>query len=737
MRPTTALSGLLPRGADGTRQGRNSSQPQSRRRVMRPLALLLLAVFILCCLSACTGQRSGHAPAAEKRLLRADPGYLQWLEKQSMLGAAPGLAAQVSGSPRIWSGSAASRSLSLLLNAAPNWLEVDPHTVGSSRSPLQALAAPGFAELLSQLGLGGIYLAPTGERGDIWQSRPKPGTADNVISLHLDKNVGNADDLAALRDRLDSQNLQLGGELPPAATGLGPDFMLQARHAPRFDGLYAMISVPQTLWKELPVVPDEWECLPLKPQAVAALQKNGLLPAALLRQQLPWATPGGWAATGEIRGADGQIRRWVYRYADDVLRPVLLWQDPSCQARRLLSAAIIQHTGLQGQTLAGLRLEALMGLDIPPQNGNEEPFGHAQALPRQRLTPGFGALIETGREVHRYGGWAVQADALPPSLLEPVLRAGLDISRDTLTAPLAEYALLSGDARPLGNALRRALDEKLPQNRLARGLHGWQGVDWRLLRDLPDGESLYRRALALCALPEGESRCWTTPTSLAARALGLNKTSAATAEQRSQLQRAALALLSCRAGLPGPFFVSLQELTGALDIPRTVSRDILPSRGLVPLQGDGVTDGAAPAAELAFGSLSRQLGEQNSFLLMTARLLLARRAAGLAQGRLLSVANGPDGCLSLCSALPEGGYWITVLNFSGHARSMELRLPASGGSLLDVFSGQSLQGDGHLALTLAPREARHLVMDARAATNDGRQEESAHESTSERTAGQR
>lgn len=737
MRPPSALSAPLPPFCgDMRRKHRSRHLLPGRRHAVRQLAALLLAVLFICLAAACTSQRAA-APAADKRLLRADPGYLQWLERESMLGAAPGLAAQVSGSPRIWSGSAASPGLNLLLDAAPNWLEVDPYTVAAPGSVLQALAAPGFAELLAQLGVGGIYLAPTGERGDIWQARPRPGTADNVASLHLDQHVGSEKELDALHARLEGLHMQLGGELPPAATGLGPDFMLQARHAPRFDGLYAMISVPQNLWNLLPSVPAEWECLPLRPQAVASLQQKGLLPPALLRQQLPWATPGGWAATGEVRGADGQIRRWVYRYADDALRPVLLWQDPSGQARRLLSAAIIRHTGLQGQTLAGLRLEALMGLDVPPAEGSGDTPGDARTQLRQRLTPGFGALAETGREVHRYGGWAVQADALPPSLLGAVLRTGIDLSRDTLTAPLAEYALLSGDAAPLGAALRRALDEGLPQHRLARGLHGWQGVDWRLLRDLPHGEALYRNALARCSLPEGESRCWSTPASLAARALGLHTPATATPEQRAQLRQAALTLLSCRAGLPGPLFISLQELTGALDIPRQVSRDVLASRGLVPLRDDSAGDGSAPAADLAFGPLSRQLGDQDSFLLMTARLLLARRAAGLARGRLLSVSNGPDGCLTLCSALPEGGYWMTVLNFSGSQRSMALRLPVQGGSLLDVFSGQSLQGDGHLALTLAPREARHLVMDARAATNDGRQEESAHESTSERTAGQR
>ncbi|MDE8731452.1 hypothetical protein PZH39_17455, partial [Desulfovibrio desulfuricans] len=92
-------------------------------------------------------------------------------------------------------------------------------------------------------------------------------------------------------------------------------------------------------------------------------RKRGVVPDQLRRDTLDWATPGGWAVTGEVRGADGQVWRWVYRYSGNALRPVLLWQGPSGQARRVFSASVIQHTGLQQQTLAGIRLEALMGLD--------------------------------------------------------------------------------------------------------------------------------------------------------------------------------------------------------------------------------------------------------------------------------------------------------------------------------------------------------------------------------------
>ena len=374
---------------------------------------VLLSVFLFCCLAcclaACTSQKHAARPAsgataaqaASNGLPRADPGYLQWLERQSMLGAAPELTAQVSGTERIWRNSSTARRLPVLLGAAPNWFALNPYAVSTGRPVFRALAGgagAGFPDALPQAGLNGLFVSPTGERGDIWNkhNQPSPG-GENVASLRFDPALGSDADFEKLAQRLEPLQIQLGGELPPAATGLGPDFILQARRAARFDGIYAMIAVPRKDWDLLPRLPDEWECLPLRPEAVAQLARRGLLPDALVRDSLPWATPGGWAATGEVRGADGQIRRWVYRYSGDALRPVLLWQDPSGQARRIFSAAIIRHTGLQQQTLTGLRLEALMGLDVPA--GAAEDAAAAQASRFARLTPGLDALDEAAREV--------------------------------------------------------------------------------------------------------------------------------------------------------------------------------------------------------------------------------------------------------------------------------------------------------------------------------------------------
>ena len=362
-------------------QGRRKGRPVATSALWR-LLTLVLALLLCACAQEVMGphgrkplllsgaERPDRAPGS---LLRADPGYIQWLERQSMLGNADDLAAEVSGSERLWGNSGSNDRLPLLLDAAPCWLEVNPHTLRGKATAMQTLARSGTLEAFRRMGFSGLYLSPSQEQGALWHNQLRPDFGTGTTSLAFDARSGDDEQFARLNARAAAGGFQLGGSLPPAATGLGPDFFLQARHASRFSGLYAMMEAPASLWSTLPVSPQEWECLPLNAEQCRALTDKGLLPPALLRDGLPWATPGGWAVTGEVRGADGKPRRWLYRYAGNVLRPVLLWQDPSGQARRVLSAAVIRHTGLQQQTLAGLHLEAIMGLDVPPDGGTPSP----------------------------------------------------------------------------------------------------------------------------------------------------------------------------------------------------------------------------------------------------------------------------------------------------------------------------------------------------------------------------
>jgi hypothetical protein len=187
----------------------------------------------------------------------------------------------------------------------------------------------------------------------------------------------------------------------------------------------------------------------------------------MARDSLGWTSRGGWAATGEIRCNDGQLRRWVFRYHKQPTRPVLSWEDPSGAAQRILSGSIIQQVGVLRQVLAGIHIDPLFGLDAL-----YHPAQHS-------LEPAPSALHSLVREIRRYGGWSIQRDPVPMGVNAQLLDAGVDFIQDNITSPAAEYALLTGDVVPLRTLLTQSLH--FDQRRFMRCMPGPEGIRFQAL----------------------------------------------------------------------------------------------------------------------------------------------------------------------------------------------------------------------------------------------------------------
>lgn len=400
---------------------------------------LFLCIAMLLC--AC------HTANRPQTLPRPAPGYAHWLEKQSMLSQAPALIAQVSQSERIWlQGADPGRSLVLLENA-PSWLD--------SRDSFSSLAS--LAAHLPKVGIRGIYLGQTGERPDIWLSASAAVQETNPASLEFNPESGTEKDFERLAQAAEAAGIEIGASLIAGYTGRGPDFALQARKVTGHAGLYAMLPVPADA-ASLLYDPDsgEWSSHKLEPAEVEALISAGVLPRSIARDNLAWASPGGWAVTGPVTGADGMARRWLYRYAYIPEQPVMAWQDPSGQASKVFSAAVIRQTGLLGMSLSGIHMEPLLGL---------EPGGGSGAL-----SPGLDAINSIARQIHRYGGWAMQADPVPVHVMAEILKGPCDFCRDDITEMLVIFGLLRADGRPLAHLYRQWLKNSEDTARHARGL---------------------------------------------------------------------------------------------------------------------------------------------------------------------------------------------------------------------------------------------------------------------------
>ncbi|MCL1985058.1 MAG: hypothetical protein FWG59_01225, partial [Betaproteobacteria bacterium] len=547
-------------------------------------SLLFAALLLALSLSACGGKKAPKTPvSAEKEsdltsrpttpearripkdgespVPRADPGYLQWLEKQSMLAEAGELARIVSGSELPWRTPVTSGQLGILLDAADTWLYVHPSSLltEGNRPAFRELADGTCLGLLEQTGIRGIFVAPANESGSAWRAKSNPNRAetdDDPISLHFSEHAGSDKDFKQLAVQAEKRRIQLGGDILSPATGTGPDFALATRALREYPGAYVMVEIPRANWTALPSAPssNSLDGQPLTAEQLAMLSQERLLPPSMTRDSLAWATRGGWAATGEIRCVDGQLRRWVFRYHQRPALPLLSWEDPSGAAQRILSGSIIQQVGVLRQALAGVHIDPLLGLDASYNSTQHS------------LEPASSALHSLVREIRRYGGWSVQRDPVPVGLNAQLLDAGADFIQDNITSPAAEYALLTGDTAPLRALLTQSLH--FDQRRFVRGMPSVEGIHFQALVAAPFPPDALQK---LHRILEGQTECpldgdtlYATGPSLAA--LAIRSQQAERTKSDPELLAPHLLLTAFRAAMPGLFFLTGADITGALNI---------------------------------------------------------------------------------------------------------------------------------------------------------------------------
>lgn len=680
------------------------------------LILLLAALFAL---SACGMQEEDpedrfvsliSSRAAEGDASRADPGYMQYLEKQSLQGGAVKLAQIVSGSNHLWRHAYAEPRPEELSSRGSVWLHLNPQTLRtpSRASVLAHLTSPALWVSLNQSGITGLYLAPTGGNGSLWAQDQKRGlgTGEDVIQYSFGRNVGTEQEYSRIIERSKTHHVLLGGDLIPVAGGIGPDFMLATRNLRDYPGLFCMIEVPRPMWSNLPPMRQQGGDLQLTPLTLEQQRKlsaGGLFPEALRQDSMPQFIKTGWAATGEIRGTDGNLRRWVYRYAYNSKRPLLNFSDPSNLANKVMSGSVIFQSGVLGNTLAAHAVSPLLGLEPesePPKNITDAS-SHSLALE---------VSTSLSRQTRAYGSYSLLKDELPLPLLYEAMQDGPDLVLDSALSPAAEHALLSGDASLLNFMADEALNFRIDWSRLVHASTGHAGISYQLphleyLAALPDSaqiqrarlrraeelrQATLRQAERLASPRQGdgnlfeELRLHTTPAGLAALAVGVYRPSELTPDKAEMIRRGHMSLQFFKAMQPGVFMVSGQDLTGTMPIELSAGADgrepdkklaLIGSYPLLASAETGIVSSLGlPRAKTLYGTIDAQLYNPNSFFSELGRLLRLREKLGIAQGKVVwRFQPENSGMIALLIRLPQndqGGsgkaaaYALAISNFS-------------------------------------------------------------------------
>ncbi|MDR2893273.1 MAG: hypothetical protein LBV80_09370 [Deltaproteobacteria bacterium] len=674
-------------------------------------------------------------------LSRADPGYMQYLEKQSMLGKSTEMTEVVSGSVLNWRLPGSHERAADLRGRASVWVHIQPQAmlVPSHRSPFTQLTGPIAWDSLTKAGISGVYLAPTGGSGSLWDSERSRRHEDHedVIQYDFPLHLGKDEDYRNVVRSAGLHQALLGGDIIPAAPGIGPDFFLAARAFREYPGLFCMAEAPREIWNLLPPVEEgrDWQVWPLSPEQAAAMEAKGFLPAEFAQEALDYMPQSGWAATGPVRGADGNLRRWVFRYFTNHKRPVLNWSDPSATARRAMNGSVIRQVGIFGNALSGYRVQPFIGLErYNPQVSD------------LTLDLAFEASLNLSRQTRSYGGWSWLRDELPLPLLREFLLEGPDFAQDNIFSPAAEHALLTGDAALLrfmaDEALAYGLDFRrlvhssvshegmnylLPHLRYLRNadVAGQSAPDYRQSdRSMPErrpsrttqaqAAELYRQIItqALSGQPEfswfnlagadlpgpdratvsfegSEQRVYSTSTGIAAAALGIGPEHKLTFEDKEEIGRGHRLLIFFKAMQPGLLMLSGQDLVGLMPLSWKNLYDKpenwdprLATQGTYALLGSSqsvmINSLGMPRAESLYGPIDIQTHNPDSFLSRLGIMLAAREASGVAEGELAGRLKGTgEGLIALAIKLPDQQGWlISLSNFSRFPIRENLRLNA-------------------------------------------------------------
>ena len=667
-----------------------------RRHLFLPF--LLLSLCILAILNGCIQPQSKNGASSPKDAAdqatmvstgarRADPGYIQYLERLSMAGSQTELARVVSGSQLAWLRPAADPLPEPLLAIADTWLAANPLATLSEtkRSVFASFASPLYWQIFNKAKFGGIYLAPTSGSGALWAYNRKASIkGDDTIQYTFSQATGSEDDYFRMLQAANTNRKLLGLEITSASTGMGPDFFLAARYHRQFAGVYCMVELPKKFWNTLPPVSDQWQGAQLDEQHIALLASQNLLPPAMAQDFLPTGKEGGWAVTSEIYGVDGLIRRWAYRYYGSPDRPVLNWEDPSSGARRILSGSAIRNVGMLGSALIGMRLDGLYGLDATTP---DSPY-------RFVASPGDEAAISVSREIRRYGGWAWLKDELPLSLIYTLTPEGPDFFRDSVLSPGIEHALLTGSTTLLNTMLDDALALGLNMRRFVHATSGEEGISYKLphLMEVASGnrnvsrlhprqaEELCRNTLkeamhaifaTVLSSPNGEDKpplqqkhLHTTPLGVAALALGAGNAHSLTEDMEPLVRDGHFLQIFIRAMLPGLFMISGQDLTGTMPLSWYAMNETaeswdmnMASRGAhaytQSVPDSAVTALGVPRARTLYSTPDVQILEEESFLNRLAEILGVRETYRVSSGTLYGrfVSTTPS-CLAFAVLLP-------------------------------------------------------------------------------------
>lgn len=703
---------------------------------------LLLTFFIAGCVGSAQKETSGALSFDEETLGRANPGYIQWLEKQAMLKQTSEFSSVVSGTNLFWLGPYEKPRNELMLQIAPVWFTMDAARtlIPSSGNFMLTLTNSSFLSTMAQVGIRGIHVESMRESGAVWGSPAEQRQlGDDTVSYSFLRAFGTEGDFSTFLRKANQSGIILGDAVIPLATGRGADFFLSTRGVAKYKGTYCMVDIPQEFWNKLPEIQHRSRAVKLDDQAVDSLRRARLLPPSLVREKLALPhTPIKWYATNVVKDVDGNSRRYVYLGYGSEARPLLNWNDPSGAAQRIISGSLIQEIGMQHSAMVSVRVSPLFGIE-PDYPGAD------------KTTAGLGntavnAAVSMGQQARRYGGWTFLEDNFPLVTIKATLTNGVDFAKNHAVSTAAQVAYATGDARLLRESLFVMEQMGINQQRLINSIQPESYIDLSfpfMFNAENDRAAAFRKkqcnAVQQILAASGadvffsNSRLYLTPAAYVAAVDGVRDLRNMTEENKQNVAKGLTLLGHVQAMQPGIFMLSAEEMLGVLPLPPefleykteedSLRQNVAGAYDLTGRAGNNIlTEVGLPKAPKAFRNIDAQLRDSESFASNMRRIIKVRNSLGMQSAKLLQLPGVKNqGVVIQVYQLPlkndlQAKIVVTVANFSREDAVESVKLPVrlmpeGKAELEDMDTGERVQAEsGGFSLSVPARSAHTYVL---------------------------
>ncbi|HET7630247.1 MAG TPA: maltose alpha-D-glucosyltransferase, partial [Candidatus Saccharimonadales bacterium] len=600
----------------------------------------------------------------------ANPAYINWLKRESMLGDADRLAHNYSAKGSMWQNPFAKPRPKKAIDHGSVWYTAYPVSMITKKdqSVIATLADPGLWRAFEQIGIRAIHTGPMKRAGGVdgWRQTPSTDGHFDRISTKIDPMFGTNKEFQRLCRAAEQAKGIVIDDIVPGHTGRGADFLLATMKYRDYPGIYHMVEIDPADWHVLPEVAAGKRSANISPEQEEELKKRGYIIGKL--QRVIFYEPGvketNWSVTKTIRGIDGVKRRWVYLHYFKEGQPSINWLDPTFTGMKLVIGDALNSIGYLGAR--GVRLDAngFLGLEKTDDDTPAWSEGHPMSEAANQIISGM---------VRKIGGFTFQELNLAVDDIKNLSNNGADLSYDFINRPAYHHALATGDSEFLRLMLKISLEIGVQPMSLVHALQNHDELThelvhfWTLHKDDKydyHGQEMTGLQLRKVVIDEIRSKllgdditynlaftengiACTTASAIAA-ILGYHDLDKLSQDQVAKIRQLHLLLAIFNAWQPGVFAISGWDLVGALTIDPEDIKDLLGdgdtrwiNRGAYDLMD---VDPAAersfanmPKAPSLYGNLPTQLKADDSFARQIQRIIAVRDKYGIAYAEQVDI----------------------------------------------------------------------------------------------------